>query len=259
MAVDTSRLRFGDLIAGGSALALFIFMLFPWYHVSVKGIGGGSESGNAWKSLGGGDLLLLLLLLIVIACVVVRALGAEAQFPVPLSTVIMAAGGLATLYILWRIISLPGDLGAAQDQLNALGKISGIKVSVGRSIGIFLSFLAAIGMAAGGFLSARERGEAIPGVDGAGLGGAGVGGGGPLGGGQPAAGQQAYGDQPVASPPATTAGAGAGAGGAAGVGASAGVADPGAGGPKADWYPDPQGQARLRYWDGSQWTDQTAD
>jgi uncharacterized RDD family membrane protein YckC len=27
---------------------------------------------------------------------------------------------------------------------------------------------------------------------------------------------------------------------------------------KPDWYPDPSGQARLRYWDGQQWTDNTA-
>jgi hypothetical protein len=26
----------------------------------------------------------------------------------------------------------------------------------------------------------------------------------------------------------------------------------------ANWYPDPQGQARLRWWDGNQWTDQTS-
>jgi hypothetical protein len=26
----------------------------------------------------------------------------------------------------------------------------------------------------------------------------------------------------------------------------------------ADWYPDPLGNARLRYWDGTRWTDQTA-
>jgi uncharacterized RDD family membrane protein YckC len=29
-------------------------------------------------------------------------------------------------------------------------------------------------------------------------------------------------------------------------------------GQKADWYPDPQGQARLRYWDGQRWTDHTS-
>jgi hypothetical protein len=26
----------------------------------------------------------------------------------------------------------------------------------------------------------------------------------------------------------------------------------------ADWYPDPLAQARLRYWDGSRWTDNTS-
>ena len=25
------------------------------------------------------------------------------------------------------------------------------------------------------------------------------------------------------------------------------------------WFPDPQGQRRLRYWDGSEWTEYTAD
>jgi hypothetical protein len=241
MAVDTSRLRFGDLVAGGSAVALFIFMLFPWYKVSVKGLGvGQSEGGNAWETLGPGDFFLLLLILVVIGCVAVRALGAEANVPAPLSTVMLAAGALAALYILWRIISLPGALGDAKDQLNALGRVGGVSVDIGRSFGIFLAFLAAIGIAVGSFLSARERGEAVPGVGG-GLGGyggaAGGGGGGPLDGGQPAG-----------TATATPAGVGA---------ASTSVADPAA--PKADWYPDPQGQARLRYWDGAQWTDQTAD
>ena len=26
----------------------------------------------------------------------------------------------------------------------------------------------------------------------------------------------------------------------------------------ADWYPDPKGEQRLRYWDGSRWTEHTA-
>jgi uncharacterized RDD family membrane protein YckC len=28
--------------------------------------------------------------------------------------------------------------------------------------------------------------------------------------------------------------------------------------PRADWYPDPTGEARLRYWDGGAWTNHTA-
>jgi uncharacterized RDD family membrane protein YckC len=31
-----------------------------------------------------------------------------------------------------------------------------------------------------------------------------------------------------------------------------------AGGQPADWYPDPHGKARLRYWDGQRWTDHTS-
>jgi hypothetical protein len=27
----------------------------------------------------------------------------------------------------------------------------------------------------------------------------------------------------------------------------------------AGWHPDPWGQKRLRYWDGTQWTGHTAD
>lgn len=32
-----------------------------------------------------------------------------------------------------------------------------------------------------------------------------------------------------------------------------------AGAAPADWYPDPKGEKRLRYWDGASWTDHTAD
>jgi len=34
---------------------------------------------------------------------------------------------------------------------------------------------------------------------------------------------------------------------------------PPGGGTPAGWHPDPQGQAALRYWDGSQWTDHVSD
>src|SRR3954463_10224942 len=179
MAFDASRLRFGDMIAGASAILLLIFMtVFDWYGVDVPGFG--NQGGNAWKAFGFIDILLFLCLAAVIACVVIRALGAQVNTPVPLSTIMLAAGALASLLILFRIVVLPGDVADAKDLVDQFNKVSpGQDASVGRSIGIFLGFLAALGMTAGGFLSARERGEAVPGVDGLGAGT----GGGPLGGG----------------------------------------------------------------------------
>ena len=236
MAFDTSRLRFGDLIAAGSALVLFISLFLDWYNVSVEGlggVGGASQGGSAWDALGPGDFFLLLVVLAVLAIVAMRALGAEpAGLPVPLSTIALGLGALALLYVLFRLLVSPIDIPDALDDA----------VDVGRSIGIFLALLSTIGIVVGSFLSARERGEAVPGVDG----GLGTGtGGGPLGGGQPAAGAgQPAGGAPAATAAPAASGAPAGAGG---------------GNPAPDWYPDPQGQARLRYWDGSQWTDQTAE
>ena len=248
MAFDANRLKFGDLIAGGGAVVLFISLFLDWYKVKFKGFGGsniGAQSGggNAFDALGIGPVFLLIVALAVIAIVVVRALAAEpAGLPVPLSTIILGLGALAALYTLFRLLVTPVDVPDALED----------SVDVGRSIGVFLAFLSTLAITAGGFLSARERGEAVPGVDG----GLGTGaGGGPLGGGQPAAGGPLGGGAPGAGAPA------AGAGPVGGATATAPAAQTGGtgGNPAPDWYEDPRGEARLRYWDGQQWTDQTAD
>jgi len=249
MAFDANRLKFGDLIAAGGALVLFISLFLDWYSVEIEGfggVGGGSGGGSAFDALDIGSFFLLLVAVVVIGIVVMRALGNEpAGLPVPLSTIILGLGGLAVLYVVFRLLVSPVDV---PDELDDA-------VDVGRGIGIFLGLLSAIAIAAGGFLSARERGEAVPGVDG-GL-GTGAAGGGPLGGGQPGGYAQPTGGQPAAGQPV----GGAPAGGAPAAAPAAGAADPGAaaGNPAPDWYEDPRREARLRYWDGQQWTDQTAD
>jgi Protein of unknown function (DUF2510) len=267
MAVDTTRLRFGDMIAGASAVLLFLFTFLRWFKATGEN---GEEapdaledafSFNAWEAMPILTFILLLCILAVIAVVAIRATGTQINLPVPLGTVILGAAALALLIILFRLLLTPDP------EVSFLGQSANVKDEggeIGRSYGIFLALLAALGMLAGGFLSARERGEAIPGVDGP-VGGGGAGGG-PLGTGQPAGG---YGGQPAGSQPVGGAPVGgAPVGGAPGA-ASAGAADPGAGAgaaaaggggnPAPDWYDDPRGEARLRYWDGTQWTDQTAN
>ena|SRR5829696_1315707 len=273
MAVDTTRLRFGDMIAGASAVLLFLFTFLRWFKATGEG---GEEapdaladafSFNAWEAMPILTFILLLCILAVIAVVAIRATGQQINLPVPLGTVILGAAALALLIILFRLLLTPDP------SVSFLGQEVNVKDNdgeVGRSYGIFLALLAALGMLAGGFLSARERGEAIPGVGPGG--GPGAGAGGPLGTGQPAGGYggQPAGGQPVGGAPAgggpgaasagaADPGAGAGAGaGVAGAGAGAGAAG-GGGNPAPDWYDDPRGEARLRYWDGTQWTDQTAN
>src|SRR3954465_13240447 len=201
MNVDTTRLRFGDLIAGGSAVLLFLFMFLTWFKVEdssgddIPDAFKDLASFNAWESFGFLDILLFLIIAAVIAIVVIRLLGVQLPpLPVPLGTILLALGALAAFLILLRLIFTP---------ISAI-EVLGQKVhaedgdgEVKRSIGVFLGFLAALGMTAGGFLSMQERGEAVPGVGGP-L-GAGAPGGGPLGGGQPAAG--GYAGQPAAGQP----------------------------------------------------------
>jgi hypothetical protein len=252
---DTSRARFGDLIAGGAGLVLFISLFLNWYSVSVNSNVGGfsssalSESGSGWEALGFIDILLALCAIIAIAIAVTRMMGVlPRNMPVTPGQLLLLVGGIATLLVLFRILSIPhGDV----------PELPGVKIEFGREIGIFLALIAAAAMAVGGFLTWGEEGRPAPGQTG--TGGAG---GGPLGAGQPYSGQPggAAAQPPVtAQPPAGGAAGGATSVGSPAVGgAAAGEPAPPAGG-KADWYPDPQGQKRLRYYDGTRWTEHTAD
>jgi hypothetical protein len=106
-------------------------------------------------------------------------------------------------------------------------------------VGNILALFASIAILAGGILAERRPNE---GVDISNL-GQGGGFGQPQQGGYAAPPQQGYAPQTAAQPAAPP----------------AAPAPPQAPGQPADWYPDPRGQKRLRYWDGSQWTDHVAD
>jgi hypothetical protein len=240
---DTTRIRFGEMIAAGSGLVLFLSLFLEWYSVDIRGFGGDLPTVTGWRALGFIDILLFLVAAIAVAVAIAKALNVMPRnLPISPGLLVLIAGGIAVLLVLFRIISIP-DEGA--------GDIPG--VDVGRSFGVFLALLAAAGVALGGWLSWNEEGKPSPGGAGAGAPGAGgaIGGGQPYGGapptGQPQ--QQTY-AQPAAAAPAQQAAPAEPA--AAAGGAAAGAA-------KADWYPDPRGEKRLRYWDGSQWTDHTAD
>jgi hypothetical protein len=159
------------------------------------------------------------------------------SLPATPGQIVLALGGLGVLLVLFRLVSIPD---------HGVGNLPG--VDVGRSFGVFLAFLAAAGVTVGGWLTWNEEGKPKPGALAGGPGAA------PIGQAQPPAAQPGY-TQPqqgYSQPPAAAATPPQAA-------APAQEAAPAAGAAKADWYPDPRGEKRLRYWDGSQWTDHTAD
>jgi Protein of unknown function (DUF2510) len=249
---DTTRIRFGEMIAAVSGIVLFISLFLEWYNVSGKGPFGSAASvgRSGWESLGFIDILLFIVAVIAVGLAVVRALNVTLpRLPATTGFIVLVAGAIATLLVLFRIIST-GDLGVPR-----LGDFADIS----RSFGIFVAFLAAAGVTVGGWLSWNEEGRPMPG----GAGGAGAPGGAPLGAGAPpyGAGQPQAATPPQQETYAQPAGGGAAPAAqqpAAGAGAAPAQSDAPAGA-KADWYPDPRGEKRLRYWDGSQWTDHTAD
>jgi hypothetical protein len=181
---------------------------------------------SAFKIFSIVDLFLLVVGFLAVGFAVVEALGLQVNLPYDRTRTLTILGIIATS-IVWAFL-LEADH---------------------QKIGFWLAALSSIAILAGGILAERSPslGVANPAAPG-----------GPLAGVGPGSGS---GGPPQAAAPAATPTPTGGAAPAAGAGAptSAAAAPQGGAGTKADWYPDPRGEKRLRYWDGSQWTDHTAD
>jgi hypothetical protein len=143
------NLRTGEKIAGASGVALILIMfIFDWFTADV---GFGIEfGGNAWEVFDFIDIILLLAAIAGIALAVIAATQSQVDMPVAASALAAGLGGLATLLVIFRIIS-PPDGGA------------GDLVDVSRSIGVFLGLIAAAGVTYGGWLAMQEEGTSFSG------------------------------------------------------------------------------------------------
>jgi hypothetical protein len=143
--VDTSKLSVGDQIAAVSGIVLLIALFLPWYGVDVDfgGIAAGSADANAWESLGFIDILLFLVALVAIGVPVAKAAGGPTgDLPGPM--LVLGAGGLAVLLVLFRLIDLPTP------DIEAEG------VDFSRKFGVFLALIAAVGVTYGGWRANEE-------------------------------------------------------------------------------------------------------
>lgn len=141
--MDTSKLTIGDQIAAVSGIVLLIALFLPWYGVDVNiGAVSASESANAWEALSFIDILLFLISLVAIGVPAAKAMDAlPAEVPGPL--LVLAAGALGVLLVLYRLIDLPTPA-------------SGGGVDFGRKFGVFLGLIAVVGIAYAGWRSNEE-------------------------------------------------------------------------------------------------------
>lgn len=115
-------------------LALSSFM--SWYTVSPDGF---TASITGWHT-GLLGKLIFFIGVAVLTLLVLRATGVDLPPSVPLGMVIAGLGALATVFVLVRLISIPDDFAPA-----------------GRSIGIWISLLAALLLIAAGLLRSAEE------------------------------------------------------------------------------------------------------
>lgn len=148
--MDLNKLTLGDKVLAGSGIALFIFSFLRWYGLD-RTVGTGSFKQSFSYSENGWDYFLFgilpaLLALALVAYVVMRLLdGVDLpQLPVPWGVVVLGAAALAALLVILKLL-----MGASH---------SGVDLD--RKYGIFLATLAALGLAAGGFLKFQEDGGA---------------------------------------------------------------------------------------------------
>lgn len=147
---DRNRLSTGELIAGIAGIVLLIDLWFDWYGVKVtagngllKGFSVGA-SADAWEAFSFIDIVLFVVALIAIAAAVARAMNNMPELPYPAATIVMIAGGVALVLILFRTISTPVDTHG----------ISGIDVS--RKIGLWIGLLSAAAITYGGWRAQQE-------------------------------------------------------------------------------------------------------
>ena len=153
------KLTLSDKVIGASAILLLIFSFFPWYDFTVSttiaGVGGGHVTGGArsgWSYFLFGIIPVLLALIMLAQIIVTRFTETKLpDLPVTWAQVHVIAGGLAAFLIFLRLV-LADSRGTGGFSLAG----TGIHIAANRKFGLFLAFLAAIGLVVGAVLKLRE-------------------------------------------------------------------------------------------------------
>ena len=150
--MDLNKLSQGEKIAGVSSIVLFIFMFFDWFTVEVSGGNGifsasASAGGSAWDALDWIPIVLVVTIIAALGIVALRLTDSRYEPPVSGNAIVAILGGISFLLILYRIIDPP-----------SAGSVPGLSIDVSPAFGIFVSLVAAAGIAYGGYKAMQEEG-----------------------------------------------------------------------------------------------------
>jgi hypothetical protein len=131
-------LSVGAEVTWVSGLVLAVSSFTSWY--SGESVEGPTLSVTGWNS-GTLGKLVFLVGVAVVCLAALRRFGLEFPAALPEPLVVIALGALGVVFVLIRIVSVPDSVVA----------------TAGRSIGIWISLLAAVGVIVGGLLQAGEE------------------------------------------------------------------------------------------------------
>jgi len=127
--MDLRRLRVGEWIVGACGLLLLVALFLPWY---------GDPSSTAWEAFTILDVILALLALAALSVPIVTAMHRVPALPLALESLIGLFGVLGVILVLIRVLNLPDEADS-------------------RDIGLWLGFLATIGITAGALVGMRDE------------------------------------------------------------------------------------------------------
>jgi len=149
--MELGRLSNGERIAGISAILLFAFMCLHWFGTKDSGeLRLLSVDRTAWEALDYIPIVLLITVVVTLAAVVLRPPDPVRKPPIPINAVVAILGVVSTLLILSRILD-PPNFGSFREIWGT------ITIEGTLQLPIFLALFAAVGIACGGCLAAREE------------------------------------------------------------------------------------------------------
>jgi hypothetical protein len=161
--VDLSKFSTGDKLIAGSTIALFIFSFLPWFSVSVDGGAGSfvdfSQDYSGWDVgflWGRFPLFLAVLMTAYVGLKIFSPDTSLPTLPVAWGQALLGVGVFVAFLVILKLL-IGEDAGGADG-------LPGVDVS--RSYGLFLSVLATVGLAIGGFFKFREGDDAAGGAAG---------------------------------------------------------------------------------------------